>query len=138
MRRGLIALMMLTLWLSSCTVPAMAQSTGESRRSTELSDLLNLSSSQRSQLETVHKRYADKKKQLRDQIATRRQDVAQQLVSDTPDRATIERTLNDIVVLEGQRQKLMIDEFFDVLQILKPDQQKIFRDHVMRHIIHTR
>lgn len=101
----------------------------------DLTKALNLSKDQTSRLEAVHQRYAGQKQSLRQAVATRRQTLVSQMSSDDPDRGAVQRLLQEIVSLEGQRQKLMVDEYFEVLQILTPQQRRIFRTRVLNQIV---
>lgn len=101
----------------------------------DLSDVLNLTKEQRAQLLSVHQRFQGKKQSLRDQVDAKRQEIVGMMSSERPDRGAIERSLQEIVTLEGRRQTLVVDEYFEVLSILQPQQRKLFRDRVIRQIM---
>lgn len=99
---------------------------------------LGLSSEQKAQLVVIHGKYKNLKQDLAAAVARLRRSVGDQINSDTPNRASIEKGLQEIVQVEGRRQKVMVDEYFEVLAVLRPNQQRIFREHVMRHILRQR
>jgi Spy/CpxP family protein refolding chaperone len=100
----------------------------------DLTGQLHLSRDQQTKLEAIHHKYADRTRALKATIAAKRRELASQMSAEAPDRATVERQMQEIVTLEGQRQKLLTDEFFEVLGVLKPDQQKLFRARVVKQI----
>ena len=109
-----------------------------SSQSSEVEVQLGLSSEQKAQLVVIHGKYKNLKQDLAAAVARLRRSVGEQINSDTPNRASIEKGLQEIVQVEGRRQKVMVDEYFEVLAVLRPNQQRIFREHVMRHILRQR
>ena len=115
--------------------PAFAE---PSSHSSDVEAQLGLSSEQKAQLQVIHSRYKGLKQDLSAAVARLRRSVGDQINSDSPNRTSIEQGLQEIVHVEGRRQKVMVDEFFDVLAVLRPDQRRIFREHVMQHILRQR
>jgi len=104
----------------------------------EMESRLGLSAEQKAQLQGIHGRYKNLKQDLYSSISRLRRAVADEINAEKPNRASIDKGLQEIVVLEGRRQRVMVDEYFEVLAVLRPEQQKIFREHVMQRILRPR
>lgn len=129
--RAVIVGLLVALWCSSL---AWAQSSHQG----DVEAQLGLSTAQKAQLEAIHARYKTLKQDLAAAVARLRKTVATQVDSDAPDRAAIDRGLQEIVQLEGRRQKVMVEEYFEVLSVLRPEQQRILRQHLVQHILRQR
>jgi Spy/CpxP family protein refolding chaperone len=106
----------------------------EHSRASDLEAKLGLSPEQKQKLSAIHARYKTQKLELRESVTRLRQSIVSELKSDGPERSRIDRCLQDIVQLEGRRQKLMVDEFFEVMPVLSVEQRRIFREQILEHM----
>jgi Spy/CpxP family protein refolding chaperone len=93
---------------------------------------LKLTPQQSEQLKTIRSRYEDRQQDLLFNAREKKMELMKCLREAQPDKSKINKKLDEIVKLEGSRQRLIVDEFFEVRQILTPDQVKIFTRKAMR------
>jgi Spy/CpxP family protein refolding chaperone len=113
-------------------MPQRSPGGGDARPGKDLQGELKLTPQQSEQLKVIRSKYQDRQEDLLFTIREKKMDLVKGLREAQPDRKSINRKLDDILKLEGDRQRLIVDEFFEVRQILTPDQIKIFTRKAMR------
>jgi Spy/CpxP family protein refolding chaperone len=113
----------------------LAQEGGEENMP-ELADLrpavgrLQLNDQQQKQMEQMR---IDMEKQLigvRSKAQMARLELRQLLNADNPDKAAIEKKIQEIAQIRGQGASIRLNHWFDVNKILTPDQQKVWRERL--------
>jgi len=96
---------------------------------------MNLTSGQREKLRNIRKSFEDKQDDINFSIREKKLELAKLFREDSPDRKKLEGRLNEIIELERTRQRLYLDEFFQVREILTPEQVKIFTRQIMKALL---
>jgi Spy/CpxP family protein refolding chaperone len=138
MYRSLVAVLVLALGASTLAFGQPYRDRSErsrermSRRMQPLIESLNLTDEQKTQMHQL--RIDKQKQQVQRQSKTQlaRIELQELLVADTPDRSAIEKKTKEISDLQHQAKLEMIDHLFKVRSILTPEQQKTFKDHMLR------
>lgn len=98
-------------------------------------NLMGLNDKQKAGLKAIHQRYAQKRNDLEWQIQLKRVQLAMLIRGKTtPDRKTLVAGLDQISAMESSLKHMMVDEFFEVKALLKPEQFAIFKEHIARAI----
>ena len=92
---------------------------------------LNLSEDQQKQFDKLQSDMQKKQIDLRSKIQSLRIDIKDMFKEDNPDKGKIESKMNEVTKLQAEMKKNHLDFWFGVNQILKPEQQKIWKDHLM-------
>jgi Spy/CpxP family protein refolding chaperone len=93
---------------------------------------LNLSDSQKKDMQKLHSDYAKQKVEQQAKVKTATIDLQQLMKAESPDKATIEKKMTEIANLNVQVKILGIEEWFAVNKMLNPDQQKIWKNTLGR------
>lgn len=96
---------------------------------------MNLNAEQKEKLMKIRKGFEDRQEDVSFSIKEKKFELVKLFREATPDRKKIEAKLNEIIELERARQRLYLDEFFQVREILTPEQVKIFTRQTMRALI---
>lgn len=92
---------------------------------------LDLSSDQQKQFDKMQSDMQKKQIDIRSKIQSLRIDIKDIFKEDNPDKGKIESKMNEITKLQGEMKKNHLDFWFGVNKILKPEQQKIWKEHRM-------
>ncbi len=89
---------------------------------------LNLTEAQKKDVDKI--RFDSEKQAIaqRAKLATARLDLRQLLKADNPDKAAIEKKLNEIADLRVQQHMIRLDAWFSINKLLTPEQQKTWRE----------
>ena len=98
---------------------------GEMKLTTQQSDLLK----------KIREKYEWKREDIVYKMKEKKIEMVRLLREDTPDRKQIEKKLEEVAKLEGERQKLFLDEYFEVRTVLSPEQVKIFTRKTVRALM---
>lgn len=93
---------------------------------------LKLDDQQKKQIEQMR---FDMQKQLigvRAKLQTARLELRQLLAADKPDKAAIEQKMGEVSQIGLQTRAIRLNEWFEVNKILKPDQQKVWKE-MLKH-----
>lgn len=93
----------------------------------KMSGKLNLSDTQKKQIEEMRTALQRNTVQLRSKIQLARIDLRELLRSDDPDKSAIEKKMNDIGQLQTELKILKISHWLDIRKILTPEQRKIIK-----------
>lgn len=93
----------------------------------EMMKQLNLTEDQQSQIQKLHLNLEKKQAELRAKIQVAQIDMRELMLTDNLDKAAIEKKMDAVADLRGQSRKNMIDHWFAVYNMLKPEQQKIWK-----------
>ncbi|MCX6121792.1 MAG: periplasmic heavy metal sensor [Ignavibacteriales bacterium] len=88
---------------------------------------LNLTDEQKKDVEKIH---FDAEKQTiaqKAKVETARIELQQLLKADAPDKASIEKKINDLADLKVQMHMIKINSWFAINKLLTPDQQKTWK-----------
>jgi len=88
---------------------------------------LNLTDSQKKDVEKLNTDFAKKRVDQQAKVKTARIDLQALLKSDAPDKAAIEKKVEEISGLQAQNRVLGIEHWFAVNKLLTPDQQKVWK-----------
>ena len=92
---------------------------------------LDLSTDQQSQFDKLQSEMQKKDVDLHSKVQTLRIDIKDLFKEDIPDKGKIESKMNEITKLQGEMKISHLDFWFGVNKILKPEQQKIWKEHRM-------
>jgi Spy/CpxP family protein refolding chaperone len=95
----------------------------------EVMQKLNLTADQQKSMKDIHLKTAKQMIDIRSDLQKKRIDVQSIVSGDNPDRKALEGLWNDISKLEVNRKLLMFDTHQQIMKILKPEQQKIWKEN---------
>ena len=96
---------------------------------------LKLTAEQNGRLKEIRKKYEGRREDILCQMKVKKVEMIKLLRDEKPDRNKIEKKLDEITKLEAERQRLFLDEYFDVREVLTPEQVKIFTRITVRHLM---
>jgi Spy/CpxP family protein refolding chaperone len=88
---------------------------------------MKLTPEQQDKLKKIRDAYMDRTEEMQLQIKEKRFEMMKLFRDQEPDRKKIYAKIDEIYKLECDRQRLMVDEFFEVRQVLTPEQARVFR-----------
>ena len=94
-------------------------------------DELKLTSEQKTQIAKLRLEFEKRQVEMQSKIRIARLDLKSLFIADKPERAAIEKQLKTISDLQYQAKLNHVDHLFAVKGILTPDQQKIWKEHMM-------
>lgn len=97
-----------------------------------LIERLKLTDRQKKQFEQMR---IDMQKQLvgiRSKMQLARLDMRQLVIAENPDKAAIEKKMNEMIQLLSQMGSVRLNHWFEVNKMLNPDQQKVWKE-VLKH-----
>lgn len=94
-------------------------------------DKLQLTDEQQIKMEKLRIGLQKKEAELQSKTRIARLDLKEFFISETPDRAAIEKTMKIISDLQYQKKLAHIDHLFAVREVLTPDQRKTWKKHMM-------
>ncbi|MDQ7822888.1 MAG: periplasmic heavy metal sensor [Candidatus Eremiobacteraeota bacterium] len=145
--RRLLSLALFAAWVAlmlSCGAAAQEEKAspqetkapeGKFTRMVERDGALNLTSEQKAELKKIRARFEDKQEDLDLSMKAKKIEMVKLFREESPDRKKIETRLKELNALEGSRQKLFLDEFFEVREILTPEQVKLFTRKTVRALL---
>lgn len=101
---------------------------GVSPQRVPLIEKLNLTDAQRKDFEKLRTDFATRKVEQQAKVKVAAIELRSLMQEDNPDRAAIEKKVNEISDLQAHNRMLRVDHWFAVNKILNPDQQKIWKD----------
>jgi Spy/CpxP family protein refolding chaperone len=122
---------------SALAQPPSDEDIPQARNVKPLIGKLNLNEQQKKQVEQMR---FDMQKQLigvRGKLQTARLELHQLLAADTPDKAAIEKKMNEIAQIRVQKESVRLDHWFQVNSLLTPDQQKVWKE-ALKHPFRSR
>jgi Spy/CpxP family protein refolding chaperone len=97
----------------------------------EMMQELHLTSQQREKIATIRERQARKAIEQRAQVQVAMLDLRKLIRSERPDRAAIERQIDEVARLKAELRKSQVETLLDVRALLTPEQQTKFRERRM-------
>ncbi len=94
----------------------------------EVVQKLNLTAEQQKSMKDIHLKTAKQMIDIRSEMQKKRIDVQSIMGGDNPDRKTLEGLWSDISKLELNRKMLMFDTHQQIMKMLNPEQQKIWKE----------
>lgn len=98
-------------------------------------DGMQITGDQANRLRDIHDRYTGQKSQLQTEIAAKRREVISLLGAEDASPDAVKAVLKRIVELEGRRQQLLVDEYFQVLTVLRPEQKRMYRERLLQRLL---
>mgnify|MGYP000268167936 CR=1 FL=1 len=86
-------------------------------------------------LKEIIAKFEEKRDDLFLKMQLKKLELVQLLKEEPPQKKKLQAKIDEIIELERDRQKLMIDEFFAVRKILKPQQAKHFTRRLIKLIL---
>lgn len=112
-----------------------AAADSSSRRMGKITDLTD---EQKEQIKEIKKKYSLKIDNLKFEIKKKRFDMAEELRKENPDRNKLDNLIDQIVENQRKLQKLILDEYFEIRQILNPSQRKFYNHLIIRMLLKGR
>jgi Spy/CpxP family protein refolding chaperone len=103
----------------------------EARSETEM----GLTPEQQEKLKNIRTRYEEKAEDIQFEIRSKKIEMVKLLRAPSPERKMIDQKLEELLKLEGARQRLYVDEYFEVRKLLTPEQARIFTRKTIRAIM---
>jgi Spy/CpxP family protein refolding chaperone len=129
------SLLLLTAFVS---MPALSQKRPMAPREDmlhpRLMERLNLSKEQKSQIEKLRADFQKQQIAQRAKVQTAAVELRQLLRAEDPDKAAIEKKINELAQLRAQLQTARVNHLLNVRKILTPEQQKMIRDAVEKRV----
>lgn len=98
----------------------------------EMMAALNLSEQQKTQMEKLRTELEKKQVTVQGKIAVLRVEMKELFQAENPDRGAIEKKMKEVSDLQHQMKVNGLDHMFAVKGILTPDQQKIWKKHMLQ------
>lgn len=98
-------------------------------------DDLKLTDSQKAEIEKLQTETQKSQIDRRSEIAKARLDLQGLFKAETPSQSAIEKKLNEIVGLENRARTEHLNHWFTINKMLTPDQQKIWKQTLPRHVM---
>lgn len=121
-----------SLWAQP--TPAAKGAPGDSRQKQQREfkpgsrlDNLNLTDKQKDEMQKLRSTFEKKNIAERAKIDALRVDLREAVMTENPDKGTIEKLVQNIADLEAQQKLARIEHLFEVRAILTPEQQKQFK-----------
>ena len=117
----------------------MGRGGGMEGRHQQLKEALHLTDQQEAQIQKFRLDLERKQAQVHSRIQLARLDMKEMYLSDKIDRSALEKSIKEVSDLQHQQKLNFVDFWFSVNGILKPEQQKVWKQHVgmmvneMRH-----
>lgn len=89
---------------------------------------LKLSDSQKKDFEKLQTEFAKQRVEQQAKIKVAAIELRSLMKAETPDRAAIEKKINEIGELQSQNRMSRVDHWFAVNKMLNPDQQKVWKE----------
>jgi Spy/CpxP family protein refolding chaperone len=99
---------------------------------------IQLTEEQKVQVQKIRSRYEWQIEDIRISSHKARLQMADYLREENPARKKVDEQLNRIMDLERQRQKILLDEFFETREILNPEQRRQLTMMTVRMILRGR
>jgi periplasmic protein CpxP/Spy len=136
-RKTILILMLAIVALSILLLssPAFSQGKGSLRPGERIKrshDQLNLSAEQKERIRVIRNKYSDLLDDVIIEIRQARLQMMGEMRKDNPDRARIEAKLKKVMELQEKRHKIILDEFFEIRELLTPEQRKLFARRMTR------
>jgi Spy/CpxP family protein refolding chaperone len=128
----MLASMLLLGTGSALAQPPTDEDMPQAPRAKPLIGRLNLNDQQKKQVEQLR---FDMQKQLigvRGKLQTARLELRELLSADNPDKAAIEKKMNEIAQIRVQKESVRLDHWFQVNKLLTPEQEKVWKE-VLKH-----
>jgi Spy/CpxP family protein refolding chaperone len=90
---------------------------------------LHLTADQQKSMKDIHMKTAKQMIDVRAELQKKRIDVQAAMGGDNPDRKALENLWTDIAKLEVNRKVIMFDTHQQMMKLLTPEQQKIWKEH---------
>ncbi len=118
----------------SSSQPMMKERMMKERREhrREMMEDLQLNNEQQAQMQKLHLQLEKKQAGIESEIKLRRLDLKEELIGANPDQAKIEKNIKAINDLQLQMKLTMVDHVFKAKAMLTPEQQKKFKQHLLR------
>jgi nickel and cobalt resistance protein CnrR len=97
----------------------------------KMMEALNLTDQQKGQMEKLRTELEKKQVAVQGKIAVLRVDLKELFQAENPDRSAIEKKMKEVSDLQHQLKINGLDHLFAVKGILTPDQQKIWKKHLL-------
>ena len=91
----------------------------------------------RQRIQAIHERFEVQRSQLELRIQQARVELATMLENDAPQGQT-QQKLQQVVGMEGQRENLKLQEYYEVYNLLGPKQRQTYKWRVIRQLNHQR
>lgn len=96
---------------------------------------MRLTPEQKEKIKAIREKYNAKMEVLNFDIQKIRYDLMDELRKPEPDRAVIDVKMDKIMVLQRQKYKLIMDEFFEVRNILNAQQANFFINRIIMRMM---
>ena len=105
---------------------------GRMPRRGDMMEKLKLTDQQKVQMEKMRTELQKKQVTVQGKIAVMRIELKELFQAENPDRAAIEKKMKDVSDLQHQEKLNGLDHLFAVKAILTPEQQKMWKEHMLR------
>ena len=89
---------------------------------------LKLTDDQKSQMKNIKFETSKKEIELRSHVALSRLELGRLVMADTPDKAAIEKKMNEVAANEVSLKMNKLNGWFQANSVLTPEQQKVWRE----------
>jgi Spy/CpxP family protein refolding chaperone len=95
---------------------------------------LKLSDEQKEQMKNIRFETQKKEIELRSNLALSRLELGRLVMSETPDKAAIEKKMNEVVANEASLKMNKLNGWFEANKNLTPEQQKVWREFLRAEV----
>ena len=96
---------------------------------------LKLSDEQKEQMKNIRFETQKKEIELRAKLALSRLELGRLVMSETPDKAAIEKKMNEVVANEASLKMNKLNGWFEANKNLTPEQQKVWREFLRAEVM---
>ncbi|MCD4785469.1 MAG: periplasmic heavy metal sensor [Candidatus Eremiobacteraeota bacterium] len=101
--------------------------TGENR--------MKFTDEQKEKLKKIKQKYGDNLEDLQFKTMKKRIELVEEIRKENPDRKKVDKIVQGIVQIEARKQKIIINQFFEIRKILNPDQRKMYVRRFVRQLL---
>lgn len=98
-------------------------------------DRMKLTDEQKEKLKKIKQKYGDNLEDLQFKTMKKRIELVEEIRKENPARKKVDKIVQGIVQIEARKQKIIINQFFEIRKILNPDQRKMYVRRFVRQLL---
>jgi len=105
------------------------------RQKSKHQDRMKFTEDQKQKLKSIKQKYGNKLEDLHFKTLKKRIELVEEIRKDNPDRKKVDKIVGELINIGTQKQKIIIDEFFEIRNILTPEQKKMYVRRFTRQLL---
>ena len=105
------------------------------RQKSKHQDRMKFTEEQKQKLKSIKQKYGNKLEDLHFKTLKKRIELVEEIRKDNPDRKKVDKIVGELNNIWTQKQKIIIYEFFEIRNILTPEQKKLYVRRFTRQLL---